>query len=107
MGLADYLKTGSQEGKEKHVPELALQDGVLEVWVGKETPHPNTIEHHIEYVEVFAVTDKGIKFVARVDFGPTLAEPKVTLPVNTDGVKAFIAVESCNLHGLWENTLEL
>ena len=108
MKLSEYLTTPDQEGREKHVPELMLKDGILEVWVGKEVAHPNTIEHHISWIEVFAIPEAGpAKFLARFELGPTLAQPHVTVPVVTEGIKGYIAVENCNIHGLWENRIKV
>jgi len=54
MKLGDLIKGADQEGREKHVPVIDLVscpecgDKAVKITVGKEVPHPNTIEHHIE-----------------------------------------------------------
>ena len=45
--------------------------------------------------------------IATFDLGPTYGIPEVTAHVNTEGLSELIAVEYCNLHGLWEGSLKL
>ena len=103
------MKTGLQEGKEKHVPVIEIIDGgkAVKITVGKEVPHPNTIEHHIKWIALFGVKDGRAVHIATFDLGPTCGIPEVTAHVNTEGLSELIAVEYCNLHGLWESSLTL
>ncbi len=109
MRLGELIKTGAQEGKEKHVPVIEIIDGgkAVKITVGKEVPHPNTIEHHIKWIALFGVKDGRAVHIATFDFGPTYGVPEVTAHVNTEGLSELIAVEYCNLHGLWESSLTL
>jgi len=113
--------------KEKHVPvidvlEKDLNKGIkLEVSVGKEIKHPNTSAHHIVWIEVYFLPE-GSKFpyqIGRFDFtshgastdGPDTSsvytEPLVQLTFKTSKGGKIFAASYCNIHGLWENSLEL
>ncbi|MEA3239018.1 MAG: desulfoferrodoxin family protein [Candidatus Bipolaricaulota bacterium] len=107
MKLAQLIKTGSQEGKEKHVPVIELLDKgkTVKITVGKEVSHPNTIEHHIKWIALFGVKNGLAVHIVTFDLGPTYGAPEVMTHVNTDGLSELIAVEYCNLHGLWEGSL--
>lgn len=113
MRLGELIKTGAQEGKEKHVPviervscEECGKDAV-KITVGKEVPHPNTVEHHIKWIALFGVKDGLAVHIATFDLGPTYGAPTVMANVELDGMSELIAVEYCNLHGLWEGSLTL
>jgi len=109
MKLGELIKTGLQEGKEKHVPVIEIIDGGkgVKITVGKEVPHPNTIEHHIKWIALFGVKNGVAVHITTSDLGPTYGIPEVTAHVNTEGLSELIAVEYCNLHGLWEGSLKL
>ena len=113
---------------EKHVPVLEMQgkagkDKPIKVWVGvgKEIPHPNTTEHHIEWIEVFFLPD-GEKFsycLGIFNFsahgasaqGPNTStvytQPNVVVELKTEKSGTLYAVSSCNVHGLWKNSMEI
>ena len=113
MQLKDLIKTAEKEGKEKHVPVIELVacpacgEKVVKITVGKEVPHPNTIEHHIKWIALFGVKNGGAVHVATFDLGPTYGVPTVVTHANLEGMSELIAVEYCNLHGLWESSLKL
>ncbi len=111
MRLCDVTISPEHEGKEKHVPVIEAPDKVkkgerfqVTVHVGKEKPHPNTKEHHIEWVQLFAKADneKPVVDVAQARFGPTFGEPITTFTVMLDESAELIATEQCNIHGLWD-----
>lgn len=111
--LGSLIKGAGQEGKEKHVPVIELVscpecgDRVVKVTVGKEAPHPNTVEHHIKWIALFGVKDGVAVHIATFDLGPTYAVPTVVTHAKLDGLSELIAVEYCNIHGLWESSLSL
>jgi superoxide reductase len=42
------------------------------VVVGKEVPHPNTVDHHIAWIELYGVKKNGqVMNLGRVDFALT------------------------------------
>jgi superoxide reductase len=109
--------------KEKHMPVIEVPAQVrageafqVKVSVGKEIAHPNTVEHHIAWVDLY-FHPEGEKFphqvghfafsahgeaVAGPNQGPiyTLPEVVVTLKVSKSGTIQALAL--CNIHGLWE-----
>ena len=116
MQFGEILKGKEVEGKEKHVPAIELIRGhgstgadFVRVVVGKEVPHPNTVEHHIVWVELFGITKDGktIDF-GRMNFEPVHSEPIASFHINNiDNFKAFCALEYCNIHGVWQNCIEV
>jgi len=114
--IGDVVAPPEKEGKEKHVPHIEAPSRVkagesfeVTVTVGKETPHPNKLEHHIKYVNLYAKEegDRPAVTVGKADFGPTFAEPKVTFNVMLQKTSELIAVEYCNIHGLWDNSVKV
>jgi len=113
MKLGELIKGGAQEGKEKHVPVIELSDcpecggKVVTVTVGKEIPHPNKIEHHIKWIALFGKKAGLAVHIVTFDLGPTYGAPMVTTHVNLEDFDELIAVEYCNIHGLWEGSLKI
>ena len=116
MKFGEILQGREVEGKEKHVPEIEIirehgeaKANFVRVIVGKEVPHPNTVEHHIEWVELFGITKDGKTIdLGRMNFEPVHTEPVASFHVNTlDDFKTFCALEYCNIHGVWENCIEV
>lgn len=113
---------------EKHVPAIELPASVaagepfmVTVSVGKKVPHPNTTEHHISWIDVYFKPEGG-KFmyqIAHFDFaahgasakganeGPVYAHPIASFSMTTEEPGALIALEHCNIHGLWEGSAEV
>lgn len=114
MRFGDILKGKEVEGKEKHVPVIEIEnDGtekkIVKVTVGKEVPHPNTVEHHICWIELFGVKKENNQVVelGKANFGPTFTDPTATFKTSLDGIKTLIALDYCNIHGVWENSLDI
>lgn len=114
MRFGEILKTREAEGKEKHVPEIEIkkcpecEEDTVTVTVGKEVPHPNTVEHHIEWIQLYGLKRSGqVVHLAMFDLGPTYTSPKVITHIKVEEFKTLYALEYCNIHGLWENSLEL
>ncbi|WP_048058215.1 class II SORL domain-containing protein [Pyrococcus yayanosii] len=113
--LSGTIKSGDWKG-EKHVPVIEYEkEGDLvkiEVSVGKEVPHPNTPEHHIAWIELY-FHPQGENFpimVGRVAFtahGDPLTEPKAVFFIRTNKKGKLYALSYCNIHGLWENEVQL
>ena len=109
--------------KEKHMPVIEapamVQAGVafqVKVTIGKEIPHPNTTEHHIDWIDLyfhpqgemfphlvghFACTAHG-ESVAGPNQGPVYTDPQVVVMVKVSTAGTFQALALCNIHGLWE-----
>ena len=115
MQFADILRSTEAEGKEKHVPMIEVGKGrgregvdVVRVVVGKEVPHPNTVEHHIAWIELYGVKKDGqVVDLGRAAFAPTYTNPNVRFQVPVGEFKAFCALAYCNIHGLWQNAVSV
>ena len=115
MQFKDILKSTESEGKEKHVPIIEIGKGkgeggadIVHVVVGKEIPHPNTVERHIDWIELFGVKQDGqVINLGRAAFAPAYTNPNVRFQVSVAEFKAFSALAYCNIHGVWENCLEV
>lgn len=102
---------------EKHAPTIRTPEKVkaneefeVAINVGEKIPHPNTVEHHIKWIQVFAeVEERAFNpvNVATFDLGPTVAEPKVKLRMKLEKTANIIAVVYCNLHGVWESSIRI
>lgn len=85
----------------KHTPfiETSPVDGGTQVTVkvGHHVSHPNDPDHFIAWIELYA----GDASIARFDLSPVATSPTVSVVVDVDPGTKLIAVEHCNLHGLW------
>lgn len=114
--------------KEKHVPVIEIVNKPkknefikVKVSIGKAIPHPNTTEHHISWIDLYFLP-KGEKFpyqIGKIEFlshgasvdGPdkstiyTHPETIINFKTLKDGI--ILSTSYCNIHGLWENSLEL
>ncbi len=110
MKLGEVLKGSESEGKEKHLPvfEVDSAGGIVRVVVGKDVPHPNTLEHRISWIEVFGIKKDGqVVCIGRGAFAAGYTSPDVTFKVPVGEFKAFCALSYCNVHGLWQNCIEV
>jgi len=112
MRFGELLKTASNEGKEKHVPHIELEAGSGEVMasvvVGKETPHPNTVEHHIAWIQLYGVRSSGqLVSLGSASLAPVDSGNCAHFCVKREGFSTLIALAYCNLHGVWESSLSL
>ena len=82
--------------KEKHVPEVKVEENIVEVNVGS-VDHPMVDVHWIEWVQL--ITDKGSY---RKQLNPGEA-PNVKFLLKDEKPLAVYAY--CNLHGLWKKEL--
>lgn len=116
--LTETVQTGDW-ASEKHVPEITVEkceEGKIKVTaaVGSEIEHPNTLEHHIAWIKVFFKPEDG-KFpieITSYEFSAhgeddVLSVPSATGILKTDKKGTIFALSYCNIHGLWENSLEL
>ncbi|MFA5576777.1 MAG: class II SORL domain-containing protein [Tissierellaceae bacterium] len=118
--LGSLYQSGDWKG-EKHVPVIDAPEKVklgdlvdVKVSIGDEIPHPNTFEHYISWMKVY-FQPEGHKFPIEIgNFNFTahgesdlLTEPSVALKFKPAKSGTLYAVSYCNIHGLWENSLEL
>lgn len=116
MSLANYIKSADWKA-EKHVPVITIEGQFtlgqpldVEVSVGKEIPHPNTIEHHIAWIALYYVAE-GSQLpieLGRAEFcahGSVITAPVARFSVVIDKPGTLLAIAYCNLHGLWESEM--
>jgi len=110
--------------KEKHVPVIECPDRVVsgenfdvKVTLGKEINHPNTTEHHIDWMSLYFKPEnqKNILVIGNYEFsahgqstegpnqGPVYTHHSVTATMKTKKPGVLHAVAYCNIHGLWES----
>jgi superoxide reductase len=127
QNISQLFQTGDWK-REKHVPAiespLTVKFGEffpVTVTIGKEIAHPNTTEHHIAWMEVYFLP-KGEQYtyqIARFDFlahGSSVKGPNTssvytshegTVRFKTEKPGTIFAVSYCNIHGLWQNSMEI
>lgn len=125
--FGEFIQTAEWK-TEKHVPVIELpeevkkdQSFIVKVIVGKEIEHPNTTEHHIKWIELY-FKPEGEKFMyllGKTDFsahgasakganeGPCYTNPQAVFDVKVSKPGTLIALEHCNIHGVWEGVAEL
>jgi superoxide reductase len=115
MNFTEIIKTEKDEGKEKHVPHIEIDKGhksgrdIVRVVVGHGVPHPNTVEHHIAWIELYGVTKDSNQVISlgRATCAPVFSNPNFRFQVNQlENFSSFHALAYCNIHGLWANSLE-
>lgn len=120
MSLGSLLQSGDWKG-EKHVPVISVSDNIVageefevNVNIGEEIPHPNTLEHNIVWIKVFFKPEGG-KFpieIANNAFAAhgesdVFTSPDVTVKFKTNTSGTIYALSYCNIHGLWENSQDI
>jgi|GEM_PF-527613 len=122
-GYGDYGSGGAETPKvnrikdpsnlslaeKKHSPLIEVEGPVragepvrVTVRVGR-SEHPMETKHWIKWIELYA----GEERIARADLEPVLSRPVVTFTVVLPPAATLRAREECNLHGVWEETLQL
>lgn len=89
-------KTSKDEGNEKHVPIVELDDNRVIVRIGSK-PHPMEAKHYIELVQIV----KNGQVIAGKRLNPSeKPEAEFCLEESAEGITARIL---CNIHGLWKS----
>jgi len=90
----------------KHTPFIKAPEKVkvgeffeVRVITGYYHPHPNSIEHHIEWSSLYINSLEA----GRAEFRATISNPDITFKIKIDskGKTILKAFSYCNLHGLW------
>lgn len=119
MKISEIIRSADWKA-EKHVPVITVEGLFtpgealeVEVAVGKEIPHPNTLEHYIAWIALY-YTPEGSQLpveLARAEFaahGPeVLTAPILKTTVRLLKPGTLQAVAYCNLHGLWESEVRV
>ncbi|MCG6961958.1 MAG: class II SORL domain-containing protein [Acidobacteria bacterium] len=127
MKNGELCRSGDFKG-EKHVPVISTPEAVtagvpfdVTVAVGTEIPHPNTTEHFIAWLDLYfkPLGEAFAYHAGHSDFrahgestrganeGPIRAHPKATFSVEISKPGTLVAVSMCNIHGLWESSVDL
>lgn len=126
MALGQFVKTADFK-TEKHAPVIKVQDTVQageKVWidlvVGEDISHPNTVEHHIGWIKLYFVAEGTtlpyevgvVEFnvhgeAAVANEGPVKAESAGRLQASFTKSGTLYAVSYCNIHGLWESEKQI
>ncbi|OQY21228.1 MAG: Neelaredoxin [Anaerolineaceae bacterium 4572_32.2] len=120
MGFGDAIQAADWK-KEKHAPVIECPDVAkagevfeVQVSVGKEIAHPNTAEHHINWISLY-FQPEGDKFTYQVGHfeftahgeGTAFTTPSARASLKLDKPGTLRAMSLCNLHGLWESSKEI
>ncbi|MEI6285148.1 MAG: class II SORL domain-containing protein [Bacillota bacterium] len=120
MKFSDVIQSADWKA-EKHVPVINAPETItagekftLSVSVGEEIPHPDTVEHHIRWIQLFFKPADG-KFafdIGKFEFnahgeGPVVGDPVAVTKIKLQTGGSIIASAYCNIHGLWENDREI
>ncbi len=97
--------------EKKHLPVISAPRKVKRgqhfeviIEVGKLLSHPNEPGHFIEFIELYA----GDTYLARMDFTPKITCPIMKTCISLDHAHGKLrAFARCNLHGTWENDLDI
>lgn len=72
--------------------------------------HPNTVQHSFRWIELYfyeAGRDFNPLFVARAELTPEIAEQEASFKLKLNKSGVLYALAYCNLHGVWENRVEI
>lgn len=94
----------------KHTPEIAVKEiddngfTRIDITVGSQgIIHPTKAEHWIDFMKLYLDND----LIGEINFEAGKARGFGSFYVKTDGVQKIKAEIGCNLHGIWENTLDI
>ncbi len=120
LSVSDFIQQDDWK-TEKHVPVIEAPDEVsagdrvaVKVSIGKEIPHPNTVEHHIAWAKVIFMADGATFPVEVADYQFAAHEssdnrtavqvfPSVAAEMEFSSSGMLVAVSYCNIHGFWES----
>ena len=113
MKFGDILKGKESEGNEKHVPIIDIYKGcckecenAVRVIIGKDVPHPNTVEHHICWIELYGVKNDGhVIDLGRSTLAPVYTKSNARFKISVEEFEMLYALSYCNIHGLWEGVI--
>ena len=88
------------EKKEKHLPSIQREGDTLKIQIGIEL-HPSEATHYIEWIGVFRAGEE----ILHKDLQP--GEIPQAVFENIEDFSNLTVREKCNLHGVWEATVEV
>ncbi|MEM2176648.1 MAG: class II SORL domain-containing protein [Archaeoglobaceae archaeon] len=100
--------------RESHIPKIEIPKEIkagetflVKVFI---QGHPNTVQHSFRWIELYFYEngrDFNPVFIARAELTPEIAEQEATFKVKLSKPGTLYAVAYCNLHGVWENRVEI
>ncbi|HHE04978.1 MAG TPA: Neelaredoxin [candidate division WOR-3 bacterium] len=113
MRFGDEIQNLGKEGK-RHKPIIKAPPAVkagenfeIKIKIG-EKPHPNTFEHHIRWIQIFVKPEnRPMIYGGNFEFGPNVLVPEITLKMCLDRTSTIYTLSYCNIHGVWENSIEI
>lgn len=120
MGLSGLVQSGDWKN-EKHVPAIVVPESIsanevvkIRVHVGEDIPHPNTLEHYIKWIKLLYLPEGAKLPIELGDYefaahgeSEVYAEPYAEVAVKLPKSGKLYAMSYCNIHGLWENELDI
>ncbi|MCG3174424.1 MAG: hypothetical protein GMKNLPBB_02658 [Myxococcota bacterium] len=101
-------KNPKVKAADKHSPKIEFsnkvrkgKEVVLTISVGEGSAHPMIEGHYIEWISIF----EGDTYLGGAEFGPRSSVAWVSLALVFDKPTAIDVYESCNLHGVWKNSV--
>lgn len=91
--MSEIVANTTDGAKEKHVPEVKVEGGVVKVQVGS-VEHPMLDAHYITLIVLETESGVQVKCLKPGD------APKAEFCIGDD--KPVAAYEYCNLHGFWK-----
>ena len=95
--------------EKKHAPVIRVPDNIrpnvpfeVRVEVGQEI-HPMSSSHYIDFIELYLGTEPA----GRLELEAAFNEPVATFALRLEKPATLSVRQYCNLHGLWESTVEL
>lgn len=95
--MKDLTPLIEDNGKEKHVPVVTINDNIVSVKVG-ETSHPMLNEHYIKWIMLETNFGEYKRYLKPGN------DPIVTFHL-ADNERPIKAYEYCNIHSLWTKEL--
>ncbi len=86
----------SDASKEKHIPDIKINDDILTVTIGSIT-HPMDENHYISFIYLETENGGQIKYLKPND------KPEVIFCIKNE--KPITVYEYCTLHGLWKTDI--
>jgi len=93
----------------KHTPEIKINKidddfYKVDITIGSQgIIHPTTPEHWIDFIRLYA----NGELVGEVNFEPGKARGYASFIVKNNNLQTLKAESGCNLHGIWENTVQV
>ncbi len=93
--MTEIDERSEDQGLEKHVPVIEINDNIAKVKVG-DVAHPMEDTHYIEFIQLIVDGNTYTQYLKPGD----LPEAEFCLPKEYSNISAR---EYCNIHGVWKS----